>query len=1066
MIGVVCSWPILNLHAQQSDCEKNITSIEYYNASRQKCKQDQDPVFYRLIRYDSLGKPCGLVKEYWMNDTLHFTGELRNENPDLYHGECKWFSPKGDLLVEGLYQSGQLIEHKVIDIEDYLPRYYSKNKLFRKVDKIVFQIGIPLSDTLNFMIGAAKLSFNLMDSCKMEEGLVILRVLNDLCVLEKNWQSYVAVNFKITDYYSSFGTPQEEDFFFQLLELSEYMHDPTSTGEVLMELGKLYLNQGELEESYDFLISAISMFEALEDYENLMEGLHLLISVYILEKDWPAAGKCINWSRELTDSLPNPHSDIDLLILEGTLAFHQQDYGVALNRFFQARREVSQIPDSTLSFHLMSEVHNWIGKTYGKLSDFDHCITYLDSVMAFQQDHCSMERTMSYLQLGLAYRERGNATDNKKDLATALLHMLIANRDLKALGKDQEVRFALVSADIAEIYLALGDLKNAAEVIAESGKVFEERELWGEYFKALSTVAAIHYKDGNYVLAEEIFRQAGVVVQEHELKQQEVIVIGNLAIVLCIQGKWEESIQMVEYYLYRKHFETREFANKYTRSVHQREASEVIEAGFFAALETEQLQKCWEYMEQIKAPALRKKLEDSDLHHFNYPERRNSILQRMAYLNEILKRRDIKGAIRLAYQEEKRELLDEMEVLDAELASYPQLIADSTETFAWGGTQDLEALVESLDSNETVVSYFCGSMYTYTFAVTSDNVYGFIVGSTDTIKNLVKDLNHDWVMASKSGLGGDRREMRESFLLFPGITSRLHGLLWEPLKQSGAVGKGRNKVLLLRDGPLLDLKFELLQPSAEVYMGDWSKYDYLIDQYVIYYAPGASVWTQLRSKSEQVRDSQGDFLGIGVDTFSVRDCIDITGQKWDQLNKSQEITTQIANSFEKRSVFIDDRSTETLLKTSDLKNVQYLHLQTHGQAFPQDPRQGRIALKGDLLNDGCLEMHEIAELELSADLVTLAACEIAQGAYQPGEGDIGFVNAFLGAGAHNVILANWEVFEGPTSWFFLHFYASLANNSKTEICQLFTEQIREMKKKKRFNHPYQWASISLYGSGS
>jgi CHAT domain-containing protein len=63
--------------------------------------------------------------------------------------------------------------------------------------------------------------------------------------------------------------------------------------------------------------------------------------------------------------------------------------------------------------------------------------------------------------------------------------------------------------------------------------------------------------------------------------------------------------------------------------------------------------------------------------------------------------------------------------------------------------------------------------------------------------------------------------------------------------------------------------------------------------------------------------------------------------------------------------------------------------------------------------------------ELTAELVTLSACETALGRDAGGEGFVGFTQALLTSGARSVCLSLWKVDDKATALLMQRFYANL-----------------------------------------
>ena len=73
-----------------------------------------------------------------------------------------------------------------------------------------------------------------------------------------------------------------------------------------------------------------------------------------------------------------------------------------------------------------------------------------------------------------------------------------------------------------------------------------------------------------------------------------------------------------------------------------------------------------------------------------------------------------------------------------------------------------------------------------------------------------------------------------------------------------------------------------------------------------------------------------------------------------------------------------------------------------------------------------LEFQAITQLSLSADLVTLSACDTANGKLEGEEGIDGLAEAFLLAGAKSVVGALWDVDDSATKSLMKVFYSHLA----------------------------------------
>ena len=114
--------------------------------------------------------------------------------------------------------------------------------------------------------------------------------------------------------------------------------------------------------------------------------------------------------------------------------------------------------------------------------------------------------------------------------------------------------------------------------------------------------------------------------------------------------------------------------------------------------------------------------------------------------------------------------------------------------------------------------------------------------------------------------------------------------------------------------------------------------------------------------------------------------------------------------------------------------------------------------------DGLLQIHEIFDLELTADLVVLSGCETALGKAVRGEGLLGMTRAFLYAGASAVSVSLWPVEDDSTALLMTDFYRELRAGATV------VEALRSAKlthsRRPGTAYPYYWAPFVLVGDAS
>jgi CHAT domain-containing protein len=142
---------------------------------------------------------------------------------------------------------------------------------------------------------------------------------------------------------------------------------------------------------------------------------------------------------------------------------------------------------------------------------------------------------------------------------------------------------------------------------------------------------------------------------------------------------------------------------------------------------------------------------------------------------------------------------------------------------------------------------------------------------------------------------------------------------------------------------------------------------------------------------------------------------------------------------------------------------QIIHLACHGDFRPDNPLFSGLAL-----GDGWLNTLDIFSLSLSADLVTLSACQTGRGTIGGGDELAGMMRAFLSSGAKSLVLSLWAVNDQVTSRLMNSFYRNLASGADkaTALRQAQYEILRgEQADCSQYSHPFFWAPFFLVGDG-
>ena len=284
-----------------------------------------------------------------------------------------------------------------------------------------------------------------------------------------------------------------------------------------------------------------------------------------------------------------------------------------------------------------------------------------------------------------------------------------------------------------------------------------------------------------------------------------------------------------------------------------------------------------------------------------------------------------------------------------------------------------------------------------------------------------------------------------------------------------------NRLLVIPDGILCYLPFEALMIKA----GDSSSY--LIERYEISYSPSASTLLALQNRSSPARPSKNLLaFGVSESVQSAERAVKQKGkdksrqelphfekQQLKPLSYSTKEVLSIASHFVQQTteVYIGEDANEKVVKSLDLKEYRVIHFACHGIIEEGLPFRAALFLssEGSSSEDGILQAREIRDLEISAALVVLSACQTARGALIRAEGLFGLPWILFSAGARSVVSSLWEVNDQATAILMDEFYKCLSAG-KTKISALRIAKMKMLRTS--FAHPFYWASFVLSGDPS
>jgi tetratricopeptide (TPR) repeat protein len=169
---------------------------------------------------------------------------------------------------------------------------------------------------------------------------------------------------------------------------------------------------------------------------------------------------------------------------------------------------------------------------------------------------------------------------------------------------------------------------------------------------------------------------------------------------------------------------------------------------------------------------------------------------------------------------------------------------------------------------------------------------------------------------------------------------------------------------------------------------------------------------------------------------------------------------------QERMQAFDFAANRAIATNPELQNYRIVHFATHGILNSTQPQLSGVVLslvdeKGTLQN-GFLQLRDIFNLNLPAELVVLSACETGLGEEVKGEGLVGLTRGFMYAGSPRVVVSLWSVSDRATSELMVKFYKKMLQDGLKSAAALRAAQL-EMWQQKQWEAPFYWAAFTLQG---
>jgi CHAT domain-containing protein len=333
----------------------------------------------------------------------------------------------------------------------------------------------------------------------------------------------------------------------------------------------------------------------------------------------------------------------------------------------------------------------------------------------------------------------------------------------------------------------------------------------------------------------------------------------------------------------------------------------------------------------------------------------------------------------------------------------------------------VEHLQSALPQDATLVEYFSAGDRILAAVINRDEIRIMPVTVLPRVTHILQLLRFQ---LSKFRMGSEYVRRFEDPLL-RATQSHLESLYDELIAPLRKYCPGK-RLIIVPHGPLHFLPFHALRSGEE----------YLCDAFTISYAPSASVFFACQEKSASANTSSL--------VFGIAD---------ERAPQILEEAQSVAALLPQATLRVGAEATSAFLREKG-PHSGLLHIATHGVY-----RQDNPMFSGIRLGDGYLNLFDLYQMRLNANLVALSGCATGMNFVAAGDELLGLQRGLFYAGASTLLLSLWDVHDQSTSQLMQLFYREyLRTGEMATALQHAMQQLRQQNP-----HPYFWAPFVLVG---
>ena len=348
-------------------------------------------------------------------------------------------------------------------------------------------------------------------------------------------------------------------------------------------------------------------------------------------------------------------------------------------------------------------------------------------------------------------------------------------------------------------------------------------------------------------------------------------------------------------------------------------------------------------------------------------------------------------------------------------------------------TRTIESVQQSLrDSNNLLIEYYWGKNTIYALGISASRVRVIKVQNNDVLNDHLQSYMQSLIENPdlKSRVDNYPRFVQSAFWIYKQLVHPF-------------IDEGINKLILIPDGQLAFVPFESLITQQGYATVNYRDLDYLLKHYEVQYGHSSNLLFQdhqrIIKKPKVMAFGHSDLAGSSKELSALDESVNA-------------------------SLYEGSEASETNFKKY-APNYNILHLAVHGEGDEESMLNSKLHFntQENSQEDGELNVYELYNIDLKAQLAVLSACETGIGKQLAGEGVYSLSRAFAYAGCSSLIMSLWKTNDQSSAAIFKDFYQFLNSGASTDQALRIAKLNYLAAQDNISAHPSSWAALIPMG---